>query len=91
MYTMLYTRLDVTFALSVMSRFQIDQGERHRVKCILKYLRMTKDLFLAYRGEELKLLGYNDSSFQLDQDDSNSTFEFLFTLNTGAVSWKNSK
>ena len=25
------------------------------MKCILKYLRRTKDLFLVYGGEELKL------------------------------------
>ena len=59
------------------------------MKCILKYLRRTKDLFLVYGGEELKPQGYTDSSFQLDLDDSRSTSEFLFTLNGGAVSWKN--
>ena len=61
------------------------------MKCILKYLRRTKDLFLVYGGEELKLQGYTDSSFQSDPDDSRSTSGFLFTLNGGAVSWKSSK
>ena len=61
------------------------------MKCILKYLRRTKDLFLVYRVEELKIEGYTDSSFQLDLDDSRSTSGFLFTLNGGAVSWKSSK
>ena len=60
------------------------------MKCILKYLR-TKDLFLVYGGEELKLQGYTDSSFQSDPDDSRSTSGFLFTLNGRAVSWKSSK
>ena len=61
------------------------------MKCILKYLRMTKDLFLVYEGEELKLQGYTDLSFQSDPDDSRSTSGFLFTLNGGAVSWKSFK
>ena len=61
------------------------------MKCILKYLRRTKDLFLVYGGEELKLQGYIDSSFQSDPDDSRSTSGFLFTLNGGVVSWKSSK
>ena len=48
MYTMLCTRLDVSFALSVTSRFQSNYGDEHwaAVKIILKYLRMTKDMFL---------------------------------------------
>ena len=93
MYAMLCTRPDVAFALSVTSRFQANPGESHweAVKCILKYLRRTKDLFLVYEGEELKLQGYTDSSFQSDPDDSRSTSGFLFTLNGGAVSWKSSK
>ena len=61
------------------------------MKCILKYLRRTKDLFLVYGREELKLQGYTDSSFQSDPDDSKSTDGFLFTLNGGEVSWKSSK
>ena len=54
---MLCTRPDVAFALSVTSRFQANPCESHweAVKCILKYFRRTKDLFLVYGGEELKL------------------------------------
>ena len=65
MYAMLCTRRDVACALSVTSRFQANPGESHweAVKCILKYLRRTKDLFLLYEGDELKLQGYTDLSF----------------------------
>ena len=83
----------MAFALCVTSRFQANLGESHWevVKCILKYLRRTKDLFLVYGEEEVKLQGNTDSSFQSDPDDSRSTFGFMFTLNGGAVSWKSSK
>ena len=83
----------MAFALCVTSRFQANPGESHWevVKCILKYLRRTKDLFLVYGEEEVKLQGNTDSSFQSDPDDSRSTFGFMFTLNGGAVSWKSSK
>ena len=93
MYAMRCTRLNVPFALSVTSRFQANLGESHweAMKCILKYLRRTNDLFLVYGREELKLQGYTDSSFQSDPDDSRSTSGFLFTLNGRAVSWKSSK
>ena len=88
MYTMLYTRLDVAYALGIVSRFQADSGENYwkLLKNILKYLRRTKDIFLIYGGSELKLEGYTDSSFQSDPDDSKSTSGYVFTLNGGAVS-----
>ena len=93
MYAMICTRPDVAYALSVTSKFQADLGEKHweAVKCILKYLRRTKDFFLVYGEEELKLKGYTDSSFQSYPDDSKSTFGFHFTLNGNAISWKSSK
>ena len=79
--------------LFVTSRFQADLGEKHweAMKCILKYLRRTKDLFMVYGEEELKLKGYTDSSFQSNPNDSKSTFGFMFTLNGGAISRKSSK
>ena len=46
MYAMVFTRLDVSYALSAMRRYQANPGESHwtAVKSILKYLR-TKDMF----------------------------------------------
>ena len=58
---------------------------------ILKYLRITKDIFLIYDNGELKLEGYTDSSFQSDIDDSKSMSGYIFTLNGGMVNWKSSK
>ena len=51
MYAMICTRPDVSFALSVTSRYQSDPGMEHwkAVKRILKYLRSTKDMFLVWR------------------------------------------
>ena len=54
-------------------------------------MRRTKDLLLVYRGDDLKLEGYIDSSFQSDCDDSKSNSGYVFTLNGGAVGWKSSK
>jgi len=67
MYAMISTRPDVSYALSVTSRYQSDPGESHwtAVKNILKYLRRTKNVFLVYGGEEeLVVTGYTDASFQ---------------------------
>ena len=61
------------------------------VKNILKYLRRTKDVFLIYGDGDLIVNGYSDASFQSDRDDSKSQSGYVFTLNSGAVSWKSSK
>ena len=54
MYAMLCTRPDVSYALSVTSRYQSNYGEAHWtvVKNILKYFRRTKEAFLVFGGEE---------------------------------------
>ncbi|KAK8578706.1 hypothetical protein V6N12_069050 [Hibiscus sabdariffa] len=94
MYVMICTRPDLSYALSMTSRYQANPGEGHwiAVKNILKYLRRTKDVFLVYGGEEqLSIKGYTDASFQTDKDDSRSQSGFVFCLNGGAVSWKSSK
>jgi len=94
MIAMICTRPDVSYALSVVSRYQNNLGESHwtLIKNILKYLRRTKDVFLIYGGEEeLVVNGYTDASFQTDTYDSQSQSGFVFTINGGAVSWKSSK
>jgi hypothetical protein len=94
MYAMICTRPDVSYALSVTSRYQSDPGKDHwtAVKVILKYLRRTKDMFLVYGGDEqLIAKGYTDASFTTDPDDFKSQSGYVFTLNGGAVSWKSSK
>ena len=94
MYAVVCTRPDVSYALSMTSRFQKDPGEDHwtAVKNILKYLRRTKDLILDYGGEEhLAVMGYCDASFQTNRDDSRSQTGYVYMLNGGAVCWKSSK
>ena len=76
MYAMLCTRPGVSYALSMTSRLQSDPVECHwiAVKNVLKYLRITKDIFLIYGGQEGELVisGYTDVGFQSDLDDFRS-------------------
>jgi hypothetical protein len=93
MYAMMCTRPDVSYVLSMTSRYQANPGESHwiAVKNILKYLRRTKDSFLVFRGDsELSVKGYTDASFQTDRDDLKSQSGFVFMMNGGAVCWKSS-
>ena len=61
MYAMLCTRPDVSYALSITSRYQANPDEQNwaAVKTILKYLRRTTDVFLTYEDcSEMKVFGY---------------------------------
>ncbi|KAL4351912.1 hypothetical protein GQ457_06G010610 [Hibiscus cannabinus] len=89
MYAMICTRPDLSYALSMTSRYQANPGEGHwtAVKNILNYLRRTKDVFLVYGGEEeFRIKGYTNVSFQTDKDDSRSQSGFVFCLNKDTVS-----
>ena len=87
MYALLCTRPGVSYSLRVMSRYQFDLGEGYwvAVKNILKYLRMTKDVFLIYVDGDLIVCGYIDASFQTNKDDFKSQSGYVFTLNGGKV------
>ena len=64
MCVMLYTRLDIYYALEV-SRYQSSLGLDYwtTVNIILKYLRRTGDYMLVYGAKDFILIGYTDSDF----------------------------
>ena len=57
-------------------------------RIFLRYLRITKDIFLIYGDgdSDLHVKGYTEASFQSDRDDSESQSSYVFTLNGVAVS-----
>ncbi|CAL9011924.1 unnamed protein product, partial [Prunus brigantina] len=90
-YAMLCTRPDISYAMSITSRYQSNPGSEHwsAVKTVLKYLRKTKDMFIVYGGNpELLVEGNTYSDFESDVDDRKSTHGHVFTLNGGAINWR---
>ena len=92
-YAMLCTRLDICYAVGIVSRYQSDPREEHwiAVKHILKYLRRIRDYMLVYSSGSLETIGYTDSDFQWDIDSRKSTSGYVFTLNGGAICWRSVK
>lgn len=89
MYAVLCTRPDILYALSASSIYQIDFGETHwvPVKNILRNLRMAKDSFLIYGGQEdLGVISYTNSIFQTEKDGFRSQLDNVFCLNGGIMS-----
>ncbi|KAH9678657.1 hypothetical protein KPL71_025802 [Citrus sinensis] len=92
-YAMLCTMPDICFAVGMVSRYQFNPGPQYwtAVKHIIKYLKRTKNYMLVYSGDELIPVGYTDSDFMSDKDSRKSTFGYVFTLGSGAISWMSVK
>ena len=93
MYAMLCTRLDICYAIGMVSKYQSNPGSLHwvAVKHILKYLKRTRDYMLIYQSEDLTAIGYIDSDFQSNRDFRKSTSGYVFTLGGGVISWRSIK
>ena len=93
MYVMNYTRPDIAYAVSKLSRYTSDPGPDHwkAIVRVLRYLKYTQNYGLHYSKYPAILEGYCDANWISDTKHSKSTSGYLFTLGGGAVSWKSSK
>ena len=93
MYVMNCTRPNIAYAVSKLSRYTSNPGPDHwkAIVRVLRYLKYTKNYGLHYSKYPVVLEGYCDANWIFDTKDSKSTSGYLFTLGSGAVSWKSSK
>lgn len=94
-YATLTTRPDLCAATNYFSRFQSGYTHEHftHAKRILRYIYGTIDLKLVYRKNENAevLIGYADSDWAGDKNDSKSTSGFVFKLFENTVTWSTHK
>jgi hypothetical protein len=94
MYISTGTRPDISFAVSNLSRFLSNPGQRHwnQALRVLQYLRGSEDLVIRYShdpsGDSDLLVGYTDSDWAGDVDRRRSTSGYIFTMCGGPISWK---
>ena len=88
MYTMMGTRPDLAFAVSVISRYASNPDSSHEkaVKKIFRYLRGSIDFVLIYRRDMMPLNGFTDADWAGDKDTRRSTLDFTFNISSGALS-----
>ena len=81
-YAMLCTRPDICHAGGPVGKYQSNLGPSHwtTVKCILKYLRRTREYMLIYSSDELIPARYTDSDFMSDKDSEKSTLDMCLCL-----------
>lgn len=88
------TRLDLTYAISLLSRFMNSARQSYMeiVKHILRYVRGTTDLGIHFQAHtEGELLGYTDSDWVGSVEDAKSTSGYVFSLGSDAFSWSSKK
>lgn len=94
MFSIVERKPDIAFATSLISHFVKNPGHQHTkaVKIILQYLKGFRKRGILY-GDQEKLLveGYLDSDQAGDKKSQKSTFDFIFMLNGGSVSWYSKK
>lgn len=86
------TRPDISYAVNVLSRHQVQPTEDHwkMVRRLLSYLLKMKDLELVYRGLSDDLQAYSDPSFS-DCKGSKTTCGFVIKLFGDSVIWRTHK
>ena len=89
MYTMVCTRLDIGYAVRVVSRFMSNPGKEHwnAVKWILRYLKDASNMCLRFGSGKPQLDGFTDSDMSADVDTSWSTSGYVTAYVGGVVSW----
>ncbi|XP_068504311.1 secreted RxLR effector protein 161-like [Phaseolus vulgaris] len=94
MYDQTCTRPDINFAVGMLGNYQSNPGLDYwkATKKVLRYLQGTKIYMLIYwRFDHLEVIGYSDSNYAGCVDTRKSTFDYLFLLVGGAISWKSAK
>ncbi|KAG7570069.1 Glycosyltransferase 61 [Arabidopsis thaliana x Arabidopsis arenosa] len=92
---LLHTRPDLSYCVGVLSRYMQSPRESHAIamKQVLRYLKGTTTLGISFcRSKEVpKLIGYSDSSHNVDPDDGKSTMGHIFYLGKSPISWCSQK
>ncbi|KAG7533498.1 Zinc finger CCHC-type [Arabidopsis thaliana x Arabidopsis arenosa] len=92
---LLHTRPDLSYCVGVLSRYMQSPRESHAIamKQVLRYLKGTTALGISFsRSKEVpKLIGYSDSSHNVDPDDGKSTMGHIFYLGKSPISWCSQK
>lgn len=91
---LIHTRPDLSYAIGVLSRYMLSPKISHdaSLKQVLRYLRGTLTYGLTYkRADRVRLLGYSDSSLNVDVDDGKSVTGHIFYLNESPITWCSQK
>jgi hypothetical protein len=91
----IFTRPDISLAVSKLSQFNQDPSITHlnTARRILKYAVSTKDFTIKYGGSTcaIQIDGYADADWGSDLTQRKSTTGYVFMMNGGPISWTSKK
>jgi hypothetical protein len=97
MYLAITCRPDISYAVSMYSRFNSNPGRNHweGVKNIFRYLRASSNIGITYGGysaitspNKNRIVAYSDSDWAGCPDSRRSLSGYVIILNGGPVQWK---
>jgi hypothetical protein len=94
MYSIVYTRPDIAFALGRLSQYMADPAEHHRhaIKGLLRYIRSTIAQKLRFGlSKHRQLVLYSDADWTTDRTDRKSVSGNVALLYRGPIIWKSTK
>jgi hypothetical protein len=94
MWGQLATRPDLSFSVSLLSRFQANPGIDHwnALLHVIGYVKNTLDYGLTYlRDEELSPMAFVDADYGGCRDTRRSTSGYVFTMTGGPVTWSSKR
>jgi hypothetical protein len=93
MYTILSTRPDIVFSVSIISRYTSNPDDSHlkAVKDIYRYLRGTTNYELCFQGTLKSLTGYTNALWGDNTSIRRSTSGYTFNLGSGAITWSSKR
>ena len=91
MYLSVSTRPDITYAVSVLTKFSSKPTNQHwtALKRVMRYLKGTVNFDILYSRKFS--IGYSDADWAGNLDDRQSTSGYLFKISGGAISWRGKK
>ncbi len=89
MYIMLEIRSNITYSISMISRYVFNLTQTHwqAVKRIFRYLRETHQMKLMFREVLKSLESYTNSNWTEDQDIRRSISEYAFNVDSDVINW----
>ncbi|MCO5590727.1 hypothetical protein L7F22_044702 [Adiantum nelumboides] len=90
MYAMIITRLDIAFAVGVVSRYMANPSKKHwdTVKHLLRYFKGTTNKCLCFGNSEASIVGYTDADYVGCLDTWKSTSGYVLLFIGAIVSWR---
>jgi len=90
MYAMVCSHPDLSYAMSLVSRYMSNPGKKHwrAVQWIFRYLKGTTNSCLKFGRTDKGLIGYVDFDYAADLDRRRSLTGYVFTVGSFAVSWR---